>query len=308
MDVCLTRHTWSRGTRPGAWAVATGLRQHIPKTRHCPGKVGGSLSTDLLCSHCHQPQAAHLRLAMAKGFDWDFVLVCPSGTWQAPQEANPQNVEKNPQRKDYGVYSPEVERDLSERYTTEAADVGVTAIEDLSAQATDAMNAGDYVRATHLWIRKVDTVYRELKQAEVALMGFLAMARRERDVAIQLREHERQRIAGLEATLRRIVVTDSLEGMLKQIVEDRNASVQARDKAEAERDRARDQLAGCCACQHDGRGALTSECQEHQEQREALAVLRTALARLVWRWKNGHSIGSISDGCADELDRLLKEK
>ena len=78
--------------------------------------------------------------------------------------------------------------------------------------------------------------------------------------------------------------------------------------AEAERDRARDQLAGCCACQHDGRGALTSECQEHQEQREAFAALRTALAQLVWRWRNGHSIGSISDGCADELDRLLREK
>ena len=99
--------------------------------------------------------------------------------------------------------------------------------------------------------------------------------------------------------------------------------------AEAERDRARDQLAGCCACQHDGRGALTSECQEHQEQREAFAALRTALAQLVTEAKKTESflesvewidttverdvadiqqalLTAISD--ADDLDWLLKEK
>ena len=78
----------------------------------------------------------------------------------------------------------------------------------------------------------------------------------------------------------------------------------------AERDRARDQLAGCCACQHDGRGALTSECQEHQEQREALAALRTALAQLSARCRDvshWEHMMSIAD-CADDLDRLLREK
>ena len=54
---------------------------------------------------------------------------------------------------------------------------------------------------------------------------------------------------------------------------------------------------------------LISDLNRQQGARESeLAALRTALARLVWRWRNGHSIGSISDGCADELDRLLREK
>ena len=300
-----------------------------------------------LCTRCHKPQAGHYWVNEAQFGKW--LLVCPTATGQAPQEPNPQNVEKNPQRKDYGVYSPEVERDLSERYTTEAADVGVTAVEDLSAQATDAMNAGDYVRATHLWIRKVDTVYRELKQTESALATTtreLVAARQESDqwqAAAHAKEVSRAEAQGRWLSMRQqrddteaqlVVVTRErdeanvkLDALLRRFPTDPPAvgvelscllcgqvkpwatwylgtavCLDCRDarfrptaeqlvKVAAERDRARDQLAGCCACQHDGRGALTSECQEHQEQWEALAALQTALALLV-----------------DYLDRLPKEK
>mgnify|MGYP001484364529 CR=1 FL=1 len=38
--------------------------------------------------------------------------------------------------------------------------------QDYSEQATEAMNAGDYAKACHLWILKVDNVYKLLTIAE----------------------------------------------------------------------------------------------------------------------------------------------
>ena len=179
--------------------------------------------TDSLCVRCHQPQAAHRRVVRRGEPDWNSLLVCPTATWQAPQEL-----------------------DVPVRHDTGTAE------------------------------------------------------------AVQGR------------TVERLHADSTPESLATQLA-----------AMTAERDRARDQLAGCCACQHDGRGALTSECQEHQEQREAFAALRTALAQLVTEAKKTESflesvewtdttaerdaadiqqalLTAISD--ADELDRLLREK
>lgn len=45
-------------------------------------------------------------------------------------------------------------------------------------------------------------------------------------------------------------------------------------EVQKERDMLRDEAANHCACEHDGRGVLTSECREHQDIREELDKYR----------------------------------
>lgn len=59
-----------------------------------------------------------------------------------------------------------------------------------------------------------------------------------------------------------------------------------------------DALTEHCACTHDGRGELTSECQEHQEQREAKEQAESRLA----------AVGETLDAMEAEIARLARLK
>ena len=209
-----------------------------------------------LCTRCHKPQAGHYWVNEAQFGKW--LLVCPPATWQAPQEAavekpKPLVIDGIPRRNRVDRWSP-----------------GEHAINDLLWKIE---RLGAHVYLTD--------VVNFLQQAQARLADWVErpgapdgpwpaewQAPQELDVPVRHDTGTAEAVPG--RTMERLHADSTPESLATQLA-----------AMTAERDDARDQLAGCCACQYDGRGALTSECQEHQEQREAFAALRTALAQLV---------------------------